>query len=181
MSKYGIELNGDTGVLSGYASAGEPIAFDCKITAVEEGVLELFEADMHVEIGYFQYDKDTLICQSGGSFKPIIPAGSVHEWSNWRITCAPIIDGLHINSASGMITCPSAKPDGGITDVDDKWLGQPGGVCTVSATHTEPQMVCHKNTTTCAAIKFASQSLADAMDRRRVRLINYKGGSGRIS
>ena len=139
LAKYGMHLDGQTGQLSGTVTAVEEISTECQIFAHEHGVAEPVSAPLTLEIGFLKYESDALICSSTSTtFAPRVQ-GNANKWSDFKITCVPDIPWLNddIASTGGTISCQpkagAASHAGGIHDVEDKWYGQVGGVCMVTA------------------------------------------------
>ncbi len=150
LGEYGLTIDGTTGQLQGVPKTDEPSKIECEITALQlecEGesckmVASPHSAKVVVEVSYMAYPANTLLCHEGVSstHAPVL-AGRDRPldvtWSEFTIDCVPTIPWLannHFNRTNGEITCPATSTmAGSVTDVDDVWLNQPGGVCTISA------------------------------------------------
>jgi hypothetical protein len=138
LSKYGVNFDGATGRLSGQPTHSEPFTMKCDVTAHQSNDIT-FTAPMHLSIGELAYASKVLIFSAS---RDEYQVSTVYDSGDWSMSCAPIIDWLTIDAATGTLTgtmkSDNHNPDqnedqdhtGGVTD-SGSYRGQAGGVCTI--------------------------------------------------
>jgi len=137
LGRYSLTLDGATGKVSGVAT-GEGTAV-CQVTAHQSNTLT-FTAKLEITIGYIGYPSPVLLFTPGRTeYK------SVGTLDSFSMQCAPDATGwLTITDDGTLRMTASPQAAGAVTDVQDKYYGQDGAVCMVSASKPDKSRVTTK-------------------------------------
>eukprot|EP00435_Cladocopium_sp_Y103_P059835 s1089_g21.t1 len=133
LAAHNLTMDSETGAISyisGRAKPTEAFSFECEVTAHQTAAVST-TAIVVVAADQLTYKSGTLLFHQGDVEQPVLTGSG---WSKFALGCAPEISWLSINSGNGHLTYASdTSSQGGLSVADDKFFGQDGAVCTVTA------------------------------------------------
>ncbi|CAE7204499.1 unnamed protein product [Symbiodinium sp. KB8] len=117
--------------MPGRAKPIEAFSFECEVTAHQAPGVSLASV-VTIAADVLSYSSATLLFHSDNTKE--VPQTSGAGWSKFELGCAPEVSWLSIAQSDGTLsyTAPSGA-NGGVSVADDKFFGQDGAVCMVTA------------------------------------------------
>ncbi|CAE7330074.1 unnamed protein product [Symbiodinium sp. CCMP2592] len=140
LAMHNLTMDSSTGkifYMPGRSKPLEAFAFECEVTAHEApGVI--LASVVTVAADLLSYSSATLLFHSGAA--PEVPLVTGAGWSKFELGCAPEVAWLGIDAQTGALSfLPQGSAAGGISVADDKFYGQDGAVCAVTAWQAKKQ------------------------------------------
>ncbi|CAK8997764.1 unnamed protein product [Durusdinium trenchii] len=130
LSQHNLTMDASSGEIryvAGKEKPKEAFSFPCEVTAHQAPGIS-FTAVVTVAADAFSYRSSALLF--GTQTETPLTTGS--HWSSFSMACAPKIPWLSINAHTGELSSTHGQ-GGGVSVVEEKFYGQDGGICTVSA------------------------------------------------
>ncbi|CAJ1369095.1 unnamed protein product [Effrenium voratum] len=133
LAAYNLTISGSSGLISyidGKKKPDEAFSIQCEVTAHQQAGVS-FTAVVKVTADVLTYQSSALLFHTGSTESPLTSVAL----SKFALSCAPELDWLVLDGGTGVLRFApgSAAGAGGVSVVEEKFFGQDGGVCTVSA------------------------------------------------